>query len=134
MQPKELLSKKKKNKSHLKCWFIGFLKGDTNLTKEVNCTIVSTPWTLHVTHTKQMQGGQNVVEVTLTLTVIYTRWKGKVVLIQCSYLSFFLSACIIEHSGVPLSALDSKQIKNLIWLSRTLVNVMEGYFANEIVQ
>ena len=41
---------------------------------------------------------------------------------------------MIKHSGVPLPALDSKQTKNLIWLSRTLVNVMEEYFANEIVQ
>ena len=43
-------------------------------------------------------------------------------------------ACIVKHSGVPLPALDSKQIKILIWLSRTLANVMEEYFANEIVQ
>ena len=35
-----------------------------------------------------------------------------------------LSACIIEHSGVPLRALDSKQIKDLVRLSRTLANVM----------
>ena len=34
----------------------------------------------------------------------------------------------------PLPALDSKQIKNLIWLSGTLANVMGEYFANEIVQ
>ena len=33
-----------------------------------------------------------------------------------------------------LPALDSKQIENLIWLFRTLVDVMEEYFANEIVQ
>ena len=37
-------------------------------------------------------------------------------------------------SEVPLPALDSTQIKDLIWLSRTLVNVMGEYFANEIVQ
>ena len=43
--------------------------------------------------------------------------KGKVVFIQFGYLSFLLSACIVKHSGVPLPALDSKQIKNLIWLS-----------------
>ena len=60
--------------------------------------------------------------------------KGKVVLTQFGYLSFLLSACVIEHSGVPLPALDSKQINNLIWLSRTLANVMGEYFANEIVQ
>ena len=60
--------------------------------------------------------------------------KGKVVLTQFSYVSFLLSACIVKHSGVPLPALDSKQIKNLIWLSRTLANVMGEYFANEIVQ
>ena len=47
-----------------------------------------------------------------------------VVLTQFGYLSFLLSACIVEHSGVPLPALDSKQIQSLIWLSRTLVNVM----------
>ena len=55
--------------------------------------------------------------------------KGKVVLTQFGYLTFLLSAC-----GVPLPALDSKWIKNLIWLSRTLANVMGEYFANEIVQ
>ena len=48
-----------------------------------------------------------------------------------SYLSLLLSACIVNHSGVPLPALVSK---NLIWLSRTLANVMGKYFANEIVQ
>ena len=49
--------------------------------------------------------------------------KGKVVLPQFGYISFLLSACIVEHIGVPLPALDSTQIKNLIWLSRTLANV-----------
>ena len=58
--------------------------------------------------------------------------KGMVVLTHL--VSFLLSACIVKHSGVPLPALDSTQIKNLIWLSRALVNVMEEYFANEIVQ
>ena len=57
----------------------------------------------------------------------YTVKKGKVVLTQFGYLSFYLI-------GVPLPAIDSTQIKNLIWLSRTLVNVMGEYFANEIVQ
>ena len=60
--------------------------------------------------------------------------KGKVVLTQFGYLSFLSPVCIVKHSGVPLPALDSTQIKNLIWLSRTLANVMEEYFANEIVQ
>ena len=60
--------------------------------------------------------------------------KGKVVLTQFGYLSFLLLVCIVKHSDVPLPALDSKQIKNLIRLSRTLVNVMGEYFANEIVQ
>ena len=60
--------------------------------------------------------------------------KGKVVLTQFGYVSFLLSACIVNPSGVPLPALDSKQVKNLIWLSRTLVNVMGEYFSNEIVQ
>ena len=59
--------------------------------------------------------------------------KGMVVLTQFGYLAF-LSACIVKHSGVPLPALESTQIKTLIWFSRTLVNVMEEYFANEIVQ
>ena len=59
--------------------------------------------------------------------------KGKVVLTQFGYLSFLLSACIVKHSGVPQPALDSKQTKNLIWLSRTLANVMVEYFANKIV-
>ena len=60
--------------------------------------------------------------------------KGKVVSPQFGYISFLLSACIVEHIGVPLPALDSTQIKNLIWLSRTLANVIGEYFANEIVQ
>ena len=53
---------------------------------------------------------------------------------QFGYLSFRLLFCIVKHSGVPLPALDSTQIKNVVWLSRTLVNVMEEYFPNEIVQ
>ena len=60
--------------------------------------------------------------------------KGKVVLTQFGYLSFLSLVCIVKHSDVPLPALDSKQIKNLIRLSRTLANVMGEYFANEIVQ
>ena len=60
--------------------------------------------------------------------------KGKVVLTQFGYLSFLLLVCIVKHGDVPLPALDSKQIKNLIRLSRTLANVMGEYFANEIVQ
>ena len=60
--------------------------------------------------------------------------KGKVVLTQFGHLSFLLLVCIVKHSDVPLSALDSKQIKNLIRLSRTLANIMGEYFANEIVQ
>ena len=59
--------------------------------------------------------------------------KGKGVLTQFGYISFLFSACIVKQSGVPLPALDSTQIENLIWLSRTLANVIE-YFANEIVQ
>ena len=57
-----------------------------------------------------------------------------VVLTQFSYFSFLLLASIVEHSGVPLPALDSKQIKNLTWLSRALPNVMGEYFGNETVQ
>ena len=58
-----------------------------------------------------------------------------VVLTQFGYLSsFYLSAYIVKHSVVPLPALDSKRIKNLIWLSRTLPNVMGEYFVNQIVQ
>ena len=53
---------------------------------------------------------------------------------QLGYMSFLLIVCIVKDSGVPLPALDSTQIKNLIRLSRTLVNVMEECFANEIVQ
>ena len=64
---------------------------------------------------------------------IYIHKKGKVVLTQFGYISFLLSACIVKHSGVPLPVLDSKQIKNLIWLYRTLANVMGAHFANEIV-
>ena len=40
--------------------------------------------------------------------------KGKVVLTQFVYLSFIVIVCIVKHSGVPLSALDSTQINNLI--------------------
>ena len=65
---------------------------------------------------------------------IYHCKKRKVVLIQFGYLSFHLFACIVKHSGIPLPALDSKQIKNLNWLSRTLANVMGEYLANDIVQ
>ena len=51
------------------------------------------------------------------------------------WLNSFLSlVCIAKHSGVPLPALDSTQIANLIWLSRTLDHVMGEYFGNEIVQ
>ena len=38
--------------------------------------------------------------------------KGKVVLNLVT--SVLLIVCIVKHSGVPLPALDSKQIKNLI--------------------
>ena len=60
--------------------------------------------------------------------------KRKAVLTHYGYLSFLLPACIVKHSGVPLPALDCKQIKNLIWLSRILANVMGEYFAKEIIQ
>ena len=64
----------------------------------------------------------------MALNGIYMDCKsGSVVLIQCGYLHFLLLVCIVEHSGVPLPALDSKQINNLIWLSRTLVNVTTCY-------
>ena len=65
---------------------------------------------------------------------IYHCKKGKVVLTQFCYCSFLSLVCVVRHSGIPLPALDSTQIKNLIWLSRTLANVMGKYFANEIVQ
>ena len=60
--------------------------------------------------------------------------EGMVVLTQFGYLSFLLIVGIVKRSGVPLPALDSTQTKNLIWFSRTLVNVMIEYFANEVVQ
>ena len=50
--------------------------------------------------------------------------NAKVVLTQFGYITFLLIVCIIKHSEVQLPALDSKQIKNLIWFSRSLVNVM----------
>ena len=59
--------------------------------------------------------------------------QGKVVLTQFGYSVFLPLVCIVERSGVPLSALNSTQINNLIWLSRTLVNGMGEYFSNEIV-
>ena len=65
-------------------------------------------------------------------SLLYT--AKKVVLTQFGYITFLLSACIVKHSGVPLPALHSKQIKNLIWLSRTLANIMGEYFANENVE
>ena len=40
----------------------------------------------------------------------YIYKKGKVVSTQFGYLSFLSLACIVKHSGVPLPALDSKQI------------------------
>ena len=49
--------------------------------------------------------------------------NAKVVLTQFGYITFLLIVCIIKHSEVPLPALDSKQIKNLFWVSRSLVNV-----------
>ena len=55
--------------------------------------------------------------------------KGKVVLTQFGYLSFLLIVCIVKHSGVPLPALDSTEIKNLIRLARTLVDVMGEYLS-----
>ena len=58
---------------------------------------------------------------------IYHCKKGKVVLTQYGDLSFLSLVWIVKHSGVPLPALDSKQIKNLIWFSRTLVSVMGEY-------
>ena len=61
---------------------------------------------------------------------VYHCKKKKVVLTQFVYLSFLSLVCIVKHSGVPLPALDSTQIKNLIWLSRTLGNVMGEYFAH----
>ena len=67
-------------------------------------------------------------------TGISLKKKGKEVLTQFGYLSVLSLVCIVKHSDVPLPALDSKQIKNLIRLSRTLANVMGEYFANEIVQ
>ena len=61
------------------------------------------------------------------------KWKG------CSnsiWLPQLPLVCVIKHSGVPLPALDSKQIKYLIDLAfqNISINVMEDYFANEIVQ
>ena len=59
--------------------------------------------------------------------------KGKVVLTQYGDLSFPLLVRIVKHSGVPLPTSDSKQIKNSIWLSRTLANVTGEYFADELL-
>ena len=66
--------------------------------------------------------------------LIYHCKKGNVFLTQFGYLNFLSLVYIVKHSGVPLPALDSTLIKNLILLSRTLENVMGQYFANEIVQ
>ena len=65
---------------------------------------------------------------------VHTVKNGKIVLTQFGYLSFLLLVCIVKHSWAPLPALDSKQIKNLIWLFRTLLNVMDECFVNEIAQ
>ena len=43
---------------------------------------------------------------------------------QFGYIILLLIVYIIKHSEVQMPALDSKQIKNLIWFSRSLVNVM----------
>ena len=54
---------------------------------------------------------------------------------QFGYLSLLLLSALLNIvESYCLHALDSKQIKNYIWLSRTLVNVMEEYFANKIIQ
>ena len=50
---------------------------------------------------------------TVGIASIYHCKKGKVVLTQFGYLSFLSLVCIVKHSGVPLPALDSTQIKNL---------------------
>ena len=60
--------------------------------------------------------------------------NGKIVLTQFGYLSFLLHVCIVKHSGVPLRALDFTQIKNLIWLFRTPLNVMDECFVIETAQ
>ena len=59
--------------------------------------------------------------------VIHCKKKGKVLLL--SYLSFLLLFGIVKHSGVILPTLDSTTDQ----VSRTLVNVTEEYFVNEIV-
>ena len=78
-------------------------------------------------HAKEVSSG-----IAINDGAIYHCKNGKVVFTQFDYLSFLLFVCIVKHSEVPL--LDSKRIKNLIWLSRTLINLTEEYFANEIVQ
>ena len=50
------------------------------------------------------------------------------------WLPQFPLTCLHCYSGVLLPALDSTQINNLIWLFRTLANVVGEYFANEIAQ
>ena len=58
----------------------------------------------------------------------------KLRLFRLNWLSQFLLIVYIVNSEIPWPALDSTQVKNLIWPSRTLVNVMGEYFANEIGQ
>ena len=63
-------------------------------------------------------------------------WKNKTkknaVLTQFGYFSFLLLVCWTEWS--PTTCFRFQTDYNLIWISRTLVNVMEEYFPNEIVQ
>ena len=56
----------------------------------------------------------------------------KLRLFRLNWLSQFLLIVYIVNSEIPWPALDSTQVKNLIWPSRTLVNVMGEYFAKGV--
>ena len=58
--------------------------------------------------------------------------KQNAVLTQFGYFSFLLLVSWTQWS--PTTCFRFQTDYNLIWISRTLVNVMEEYFPNEIVQ
>ena len=95
------------------------------------CIFVSQFWEKLQTEILVLSNYVHTRTYTCTLPYIFTVKKERLFRLN---LVTSVSSCIVKHSGVPLPVLDSKQIKNLIWLSRTLANVVGEYFANEIVQ
>ena len=86
---------------------------------------------VHCTPQQSKHCGQYLLLVwELSMGWIVTAVSGQKVLLgqaPDSVFFFFLIVRIVKHSGVPLSALGSSQINNLIWLSRTLVSWENNY-------